>query len=322
MQPESSIHAQAILWHIRLRDGGAEEWDEFAAWLARDPRHSPAYDDVALGDRELDQALTNWPQSEAVITNDNWPAIEGPRVRRRWAMGGMTAAAAVAAFLWLDPNGRAPPSTYEISTGPGEQRVVALAGNDRIALNGATRIRLDKANPRFASLLAGEAAFTVTHDPRRPFVLQLGENQVQDVGTSFNVTMRPDGHAVEVAEGALLYNPAREGIELAAGQTLTSNTHERRIILSRKPPAEVGGWQHGRLSYRSSPLSVVAADVSRSLGTKVSVQPEIASRSFTGTIEIDRNESRMFARLAQLLDVEARRDSRGWILASTTKAKR
>ncbi len=322
MPTESSMYAQAILWRIQLRGGGVEEWEEFAEWLARDPRHSRAYDGVALGDLELDQELVNWTPPEAVLTNDNWPAMEMPRARRRWALGGMTALAAVAALFWLHPIGKSPPSSYEISTVPGEQRVVTLAGNDTIALNGATRIRLSRKNPRFASLLSGEAAFTVTHDSRRPFVLQMGKDQLEDVGTSFNVTMSPNGHAVEVAEGALLYNPAREGIELAAGQMLTSNTREHRIILSRKPPAEMGGWRRGRLSYRSSPLSIVAADVSRSLGTKVSVQPEIATRSFTGTIEIDRNESRMVARLAQLLDVEARRDGRGWTLASTTKAKR
>jgi transmembrane sensor len=308
------MRIQAIAWHIRLRDGNADDWEEFTEWLAHDPLHSTTYDEVAIGDRELDQALASWSRSRAALANDNWPVIEPATTRRRWIIGGMSAAAAAAALLLLAPVIPPAAETYEITTAPGEQRVITLAGRDQIALNGETRIRLDRNNPRFASLTYGEASFKVVHDAKSPFELQLGENRVQDVGTAFNVTIGPAGHTIEVAEGALLYNPAGERIALGAGQTLTSNGRERRIILSHKPPAEVGGWQRGRLSYRSSPLSVVAADISRTLGTTVSVQPAIVNRSFTGTIEIDRDENRMFPRLAQLLDVDARRSDGGWTL--------
>lgn len=322
MPAESSIHEQAISWHIRLKEGGAEDWDQFAEWLAQDARHAAAYDEVALADRELGLVLTDWSRPVAGRANDNWPRIGWPPVRRRWALGATSVAAAAAALLWLDPLGETPPALYDVSTAPGEQRTVALAGKDRIALNGATRLRLDRGNPRFASLVTGEAAFEVTHDSRNPFVLQVGDSRIVDVGTSFNVVVGSGGHRVEVAEGALLYNPDREAIALAAGQTLTSNSRERRITLSHKPPADVGGWQRGRLSYRSSSLSVVASDLSRSLGTRVSVQPELATRTFTGTIEIDRDESRMFARLARLLDVEASRDGRGWTLSAAGESER
>ena len=316
MPPESAtFRAQAISWHIRLRDGRAEEWEAFAEWLALNSQHSIAYDEVALGGRELDQALANWSSSRAALASDNWPAVNALTTRRGWIIGGMSVAVAAAvALVLLTPIVQPPADLYDVATAPGQQRVITLADRDRVALNGGTRIWLDRNNPRFASLDYGEASFKVVHDPRSPFTLQLGDNRLVDVGTAFNVIIGPAGHTVEVAEGAILYNPDSERIALAAGQTLTSRTHERRIILSRKPPAEVGGWQRGRLSYRSSPLSDVAADISRSLGTTVSVQPAIASRSFTGTIEIDRDENRMFPRLAQLLDVDARRSGDGWTL--------
>lgn len=316
MPPDhATIRAQAIAWHIRLRDGEAEDWEVFAEWLALDPQHSMAYDEVALGDREIDPALASWANSHTAMANDNWPAINTPTMRRGWIIGGISAAvAAAAAFVLLTPIVQPPADFYYVATAPGQQRVITLADRDRVALNGGTRIRLDRNNPRFASMDYGEASFKVVHDPKSPFTLQLGDNRLVDVGTDFNVIIGPAGHTVEVAEGAILYNPDRERIALAAGQTLTSNARERRITLSQKPPVEVGGWQHGRLSYRSSPLSDVAADISRSLGTTVSVQPAIASRSFTGTIEIDRDENRMFPRLAQLLDVDARRSGDGWTL--------
>ena len=312
----ATVRAQAISWHIRLRDGRAGDWEEFAEWLALDPQHSTAYEEVALGDRGIDPVLAAWASSQTGLANDNWSAAGTLTTRRSWIIGGMSAAvaAAVALVLVLTPVAQSSAGLYDVTTPPGQQRVIALAGGDRIALNGGTRIRLDRSNPRFASLAYGEAAFKVVHDPKSPFTLQLGDSRLVDVGTAFNVIVGPAGHTVEVAEGVILYNPDGERIALAAGQTLTSKTREHGITLSHKPPADVGGWQRGRLSYRSSPLSDVAADLSRSLGTNVVVQPGIASRSFTGTIEIDRDEDRMFPRLAQLLDVDARRSGSGWTL--------
>ena len=320
--PAPTIRAEAIAWHLRLRDERAQDWDEFANWLARDPRHSPAYDAVALDDAALNQALVGWSQSTVARTNDNQPVTDRSIVSRRWLVGGLGAVAAAAALVFITPLSSPQADFYEVATAAGEQRVVMLAGKDRVALNGNTKIRLDRKNSRFASLLSGEAAFAIVHDPTAPFELILGDARVVDVGTAFNVVRTPAGHRVEVSEGSILYNPSAEHIALAAGQTLTSKTEDRRIIISRKPVSEVGGWQRGRLSYRSATLAEVAADLSRNIGTPISVQLAIANRSFTGTIEIDRDENRMFARLGPLLDVEARRDARRWTLGQTEKAAR
>ena len=317
-----AIRSEAIAWHIGLRAGHAQDWDDFVEWLARDPSHSVAYDAVSLDDAALDQTLINWSQSAVARTNDNQPMATGPNVSRRWLVGGMTAAAGAAALVFIVPPAAQKHDFYDVETVAGRQQVVMLAGNDRVALNGSTRVRLDRHNPRFASLLSGEAAFSIVHDPKAPFELIIGNARVRDAGTAFNVVRTPNGHKVEVSEGSILYNPAAEHIALAAGQTLTSNTRERRITLARKPISEVGGWQRGRLSYRSATLADVAADLSRSIGTPIVVQPAIAGRSFTGTIEIDRDERRMFARLGPLLDVDARRGAGGWTFGPVRKTSR
>lgn len=320
IDPISAAKAEAIAWHVRLREGCAQDWDDFIEWLERDPGHSTAYDAVALDDASLDDALGDWTRSMAARTNDNRPLPAAPHGGRRWMAGGMVGLAAAAALGFIALPTQPSTDYYDVATPPGQTRIVTLAGRDRVALNGGTRMQFDHGNPRFASLLSGEAAFSIVHDPQAPFELVMGDDRVVDVGTNFNVIRSATGHTVEVAEGSVLYNPAGERIAMVAGQKLTSNTAERRITLSRKPISEVGGWQRGRLSYRSATLAEVAADLSRTLGTPITVQPAIAGRSFTGTIEIDRNENRMFARLGPLLDVDARRGAGGWTLGPVGKA--
>ena len=195
-----------------------------------------------------------------------------------------------------------------------------LDGRDRIALNGGTTLRLDRHNPRFARLDRGEAAFDIVHDAAAPFTLVIGSDRLVDVGTRFNVVHTAAGKRIDVAEGAILFNPDGEKIALAAGQSLGRRPGARAIV-STRPVTDIGGWQHGRLSYTSVPLAEVGADLARSLGTSIAVQPAIAGRSFTGTIKIDRNEDRMFARLSQLLGVDARRGEHGWTIGPAVASR-
>lgn len=323
--PNATLRADAIAWRIRLHDGTAQNWDDFANWLERDPRHATAYDAVALDDLALDAVLSEWSRAAAAALNDNRPVLAQARAIRRWVVGGAGVAAlsaVAAAVLMLTTQAPAPSHFYVVATAPGEQKSLVLGGRDRVALNGATRIRLDRANPRFASLIMGEAAFAIVHDSAHPFSVELGTDRLLDVGTAFNVTRSNEGHGVQVAEGTVIYNPGRERISLGAGQSLTSKTSERRIIVARSPVSQIGGWQRGRLSYTSAPLADVVADVSRSIGTPITVESTIANRAFTGTIEIDRNESRMLTRLEPLLDVAAQHDAHGWTLGRARHGRR
>lgn len=310
IEPIQDIRGQAIDWHIRLRDGSTADWDAFVEWLESDPRHSRAYDEVALDDQDLDLTLVDLPVRELPEANDNQPT---PGFGRRWVVGGLGLAAAAAAVLLVVPASLGGNSYYDVATAPGQQRTITLDASTRIALNGDTRLRLDHNNPRFASLASGEASFSVHHDPDRPFMLEVGDQRIQDVGTRFDVIRDATGHRVAVAEGSVVYNPDGEKITLTAGQSLTRDNEHQQIVLKRQQPSEIGGWQHGRLSYTATPLALVLADIGRNLGTAIKVDPAIARREFTGTIEIDRKQGQMLARMSELLGIEIRRAGDGWV---------
>lgn len=321
MAPDTNtiVRAEAIDWYVRLRADRTEDWEAFVAWLARDPAHSSAYDAVALADLDLAPVLTAWA-SQPLAANDDDRGRSWRAGRRGW-LGGAAAAAALLIGVFAGPS-LFSDSRYQVATAPGQQRVVDLGGGDRMVLNGGARVTLDKKQTRFAALDEGEATFIIRHDPRSPFTLELGADRVQDVGTLFNVVRDKAGQTIEVAEGAVLYNPGREAITLVAGQTLSDRTGESRIIISRKEPSAIGAWRRGQLIYRGVPLAVVAADLSRNLGTTINVTQSVAARPFSGTIQIDRNQERMFARLAAILDVEAERTGKGWIIGPRGRAAR
>lgn len=304
---DDAILDRAIEWRLRLRDGDPQEWEAFVEWLEANPVHAQAYDRVALAEHAADAALLASPATLAA--NDDIAITIHSSSRRRWFGVGAAAAAFVAgavAIPTLMPGG----GTYVVETRPGEQRVVSL-GDNRIALNGATRILLTRGDDRSAELIEGEAHFTVRHDPDRPFALKIGRDEIRDVGTAFDVVNDVAGLRVAVSEGAVTFNPSAEAIQLTAGQRLRRRQGGAPRV-DAVAPAAVGGWRAGRLSYRDAPLPEVGRDLGRALGVSVAFDPAVATRSFTGVIHVDPDRQAMLHRIQMLLDLDVRKDADRW----------
>lgn len=300
------IDEQALDWVIRTRDPDFTDWEAFTAWLEAAPAHAAAYDVLAAADAGLPAML---PPERALPEPANDTGTS-PWRRWRWVAGGGIAAALVA-MVSIGTIQRADP--YSVATAPGEQREIALSDGTRIAMNGATVIRLDHANLRVATLERGEAMFTVHHDSGAPFRVTVGGAVLEDAGTVFNVAHDGDLTRVGVAEGAVIYNPGEEGIALAPGRALRVRGDARPVVAAIAPEA-VGSWHAGRLVYTNATMGEVTDDIARSLGVAVRSGPGAGAMHFTGTIALDRDPARFFAGAAPLLGVKARRQGDGWVL--------
>ena len=205
-------------------------------------------------------------------------------------------------------------SRYDVVTRPGEQRVVTLDAGTQATLNGATHVIFDHKDPRFASLVAGEALFQVRHDAGRPFILGVGGRRIQDIGTLFDVVRDTAQVRIAVAEGEVLYDPSHEAIKLSAGEALTAPLSQGPASITSTSAGEVGGWREGRLAYVGEPLSRVAAELSRALGVRIRVAPSLAGRPFSGALIFDRSHPEELRRLAPALNVALGATPDGWIM--------
>lgn len=316
----------AAEWVVRLasREVSEAEALAFDAWLSDSDGNRAAYD-AALG-----VWMAYGVDAPAVLEGLSTDRRERPRwgLRPRSAaiaaMGAAAAAAAVAAILpALAP--ASPAQTY--ATQAGEHRSVTLADGTRIDLNAATRLTVAyRRRERDVTLAEGEAAFDVTHDLRRPFVIAAGDRAVRVVGTEFDVRRRAGQLSVSVARGAVEVLPrgdaTGEAFRLHPGQRLdhAEGGGEARIALIA--PDEALSWRSGRLVYRGEPLAQVVADLNAQFRNPIRIaDPALAAEPISGVLVLD-DESAVVRRLALLVSAHAIPSDGGVILQRNETPKR
>ena len=307
------MEAAALDWVIRLRDPAFDGWEAFEAWLGTDPAHAEAYHRLAIADADMADLLVSAPTPRPAVVMTPPP----PRrsfARRAWLGGAL--AASLAGLVGVGMVARQP-SLYQVRTAPGERKTVTLGDGTRIAMNGGTVLTLDRENPRRATIERGEALFDVVHDDKAPFKVAVGDSTLVDVGTRFNVVREGKTTAVQVAQGAVLFNPDSSAVRLDAGRSLRTIDGDALLALGNVVPASVAGWKEGRLIYDGQTMAEVADDLSRWSGQRVQADPRVADQRFRGVLSLGDGED--IVRLAPLLDVEVRKTGQIWVLAPRTQ---
>ncbi|TCP31826.1 FecR domain-containing protein [Sphingomonas sp. BK235] len=304
-QHDDARHA-AVDWAARVADPAFDDWDAFTDWLEADPAHAARYDAAVAALAAVEAEVARLPAATTTVAA---PLRAAPRRRApRW-LGGAVAAGLLGAIGLTAWQERARP--YAVETAAGEQRRVALADGSVLLLAGGSRVALDQADQRRASVERGEVLFRVRHDPARPFRVAAGDLALTDLGTVFDVKRAGAVTRVAVAEGAVLVDPDGAALRLDPGEAVSARGD--RLVRGLTAVADVGAWRDGRLAYDGAPLSEVAADLSRQLGRRVAVVPAVAARPFRGTLELARLRGDPAA-LGALLDVHVRAGPAGWTL--------
>ena len=317
----TDIVDRAIDWHLRQAVMDEAEWHAFVLWLEADPAHARAFDAVALDLAAVAEHGELFPTPAATVPAQPQPAAWGtraPSARRTWAWVGAGTAVAAAACLTLvvvpiGPKSGSDP--YVVETKPGERQQVALLDGTRIELNGATRLGLDRANPRVATLESGEATFHVRHDANAPFTVRSGAATVQDMGTVFNVERAGERLEVQVAQGSVLYQPTRDAVTLNAGAAITAHDDSGRVVVSKVDVARVGAWREREIVFSDEAFGRISTAIQRIDGTTLIIHPSLSQRPFTGMVRLSGKAEQDVPHIAALIGAEWHHDGERWVIS-------
>ena len=316
---------EAVTWHVRLASPQAGEatFDEFAGWIESSPEHRAAYDQIEGFEAKLRDAVAQEQVSAPrALLSFRSRQHRGVSPSVTFGLTGLAALAAALLIFFLIGTGSTPSTRY--STDVGQSRAIVLSDGSNIEMGPATVLSAQVgAGERVVRLERGEATFRVRHQAENPFVVQVGDREIRDLGTVFDVRRVAGGITVAVAEGQVAVVPAAGGqpVILRSGDRLRHIVGNEWSDVDKVDPRWVVSWQKGFLIYRDAPLAQVVADLNRYFRTRIVVDDAVASRQrFSGILHVV-DEDTAISQLTDFLPVVAVHDG-GTIRLRGAKARR
>ena len=186
------------------------------------------------------------------------------------------------------------PKMKLIQTGsnPAEPSIVVLPDGTTVKLNANSTLQYPEqfaASDRRVKLV-GEAFFEVRHESTHPFIVEVNNVQIEDLGTSFNISAYPGHEQVEVnvASGSVrLTNTTKnEAAVLFAGSNGKYLKKNGRIEVAHELSANYLSWITKELSFHHTPLSNVFDQLENIYHIKVAyADPKIANIPYTANFD-------------------------------------
>jgi len=159
---------------------------------------------------------------------------------------------------------------------------------------------------RQVAMSEGEATFDVAKNPKKPFEIAVGDQRVRVVGTEFNIRHYDGSTAVTVRRGIVAIYQASLGdtpvARLTKGMALNHVEGSPSSVVRVVNPDQAFAWTEGRIICDSQPLSELIPYLNRRYGVSVKLAPYLASRRFSGVLELG-NEQDVLRRLADYLSI-------------------
>jgi ferric-dicitrate binding protein FerR (iron transport regulator) len=248
-------------------------------------RTAPATNDVAAGRNTATLTLAN---GRKILLSDT-------RTGKLTDQGGAEVSKTADGSLEYRPvNGAAALQYNTLSTARGEQYQITLSDGTKVWLNAATTLTFPAS---FASQaeraveVNGEAYFEVAADPARPFKVRTRQQQIQVLGTSFNVNTYADEPfaTTTLLRGAVSINGTQV---LKPGQQAVS-TENGTLKITTVNTDGIIAWKNGYFEFNDENIYEVMRKIARWYDVEVIYEGDIPTNEMEGTISRFENVSKV-----------------------------
>lgn len=182
-----------------------------------------------------------------------------------------------------------------MATPKGRQFQLVLPDGSKVWLNAASSIRYPVAfnNKERKVEVSGEAYFEVAHDKAKPFLVQTKNQQVQALGTSFNVNAYAD-EAIEkttLIEGSVKVNSISHkqpvtrqplsAILMPGQQAKVDNNNQLLSIANNQSEAAIA-WRNGYFNLENIPFDQMMKQLERWYDIQVEYENGVPDLHFVG----------------------------------------
>ncbi|MCX6238019.1 MAG: FecR domain-containing protein [Bacteroidia bacterium] len=155
----------------------------------------------------------------------------------------------------------------EIFVPKGQVNQVFLADGTRIWINSETRLialSVFTSKERVVKL-SGEAYFEVAKDKNRPFKVEVNGQQIEVLGTTFNVRAYDNSNEIETTleSGQIWLNTGKQTTLLNPGEQSILDKNNNQLTIRKVDPVNFSSWKNGRFEFQNKDLVDVFKVVER-----------------------------------------------------------
>jgi ferric-dicitrate binding protein FerR (iron transport regulator) len=182
-----------------------------------------------------------------------------------------------------------------MATPKGRQFQLVLPDGSKVWLNAASSIRYPVAfnNKERRVEVSGEAYFEVAHDKTKPFQVQTKEQQVQALGTSFNINAYADEpiEKTTLLEGSVKVNSISQkqtvthqplSAILTPGQQARIDNNNQLLSIANNQSEAAIAWKNGYFNLENIPFDQMMKQLERWYDIQVEYENGVPDLHFVG----------------------------------------
>lgn len=177
----------------------------------------------------------------------------------------------------------------------GNQRDLLLADGTEVKLDAGSSITYPvsfSTKERRVSII-GQAEFKVKHNANQPFYVSAGGQEIEDIGTEFNIKAYPNEPVkTTLIEGKVTVNKR----PLVPGQQAV--LQEGQLTIGPGDPEEAAAWANGYFRFNNENIRQVMDKLKRWYNIEVIFEPGVTQEGFTGTVSRYKTISQVFYNLS------------------------
>lgn len=204
-----------------------------------------------------------------------------------------------------------------IETPKGGQYQVVLPDGSKVWLNAASSIRFPSSFPLAERrvYVTGEAYFEVTHNKARPFIVSVAGQEVEVLGTQFNVMAYADEADVRttLVEGSVKLSKDKLSAVLTPGQQGFIARGQSAYSIANADINTVTAWKDGRFVFNGTNLYSLMRQLSRWYDVAVTYEDGVENDVFFGKISRSADLAKVL-KILELGDLHFRMEGRTLIV--------
>ena len=188
-----------------------------------------------------------------------------------------------------------------IQTPVGGTYQLILADGTKVWLNAATSLKFTTSftglKKRLVTLLGGEAYFEVSKNEQQPFNIVSKGQEIEVLGTKFNVSTYGDNMETSLVEGAIRLTNKLSGQQVSLRPGLQALVNGKEMRLQEVNTGRVTAWQRGDFEFKDAGIKEVMNTLARWYAIDVVYQGSITAEKFNGKIARNKNIAEVLSML-------------------------